>query len=77
MVMRHSSRRRHPEMRKTPAKWLVDYGGLTIECRDEADAKRLARSLLRKGYRVAARAAPGAFPPRRIDANHVRKWLSE
>ena len=75
--MRRSSTRAHVKPRKSPVKWFVEYGGLTIECRDEADAKRLARSLHKKGYRVAARTALGAFPPRRIPANLVKNWLSE
>jgi hypothetical protein len=75
--MRRSSTRRHLKTRKSPAKWFVEYGGLTVECRDEADAKRLARGLHKKGYRLVARAAPGAFPPRRIDADQVKNWLSK
>jgi len=77
MVMRHSPRRHRPEKRKSPVKWLVEYGGLKIECRDEADARRLVGSLHRKGYRVAAQTIPGAFPARQIQADQVKNWLSE
>jgi hypothetical protein len=46
-------------------------------CRDEADAKRIASGLYRKGYRVAAQTAYGLFPPRRVEYNQMKNWLSE
>lgn len=76
MVMRHPSRRRHPEKRKPPFKWVVVYGGMSVECRDEAGAKKLAAKLRRKGYRLAARTADGVSPSWRIDPEELDEWLS-
>jgi hypothetical protein len=56
--------------------WLVIYGGgLTVDCRDELDAKRLARNLVLKGHRVSART--GQWPPRAIEKEQISAWLSE
>lgn len=60
--------------RKPSAKWLIRYGGLTIECRDEHDAKKVAGDLYRKGHRVSARRCK---PERSIEPNQMRGWLSE
>ncbi|MGY4624666.1 hypothetical protein ACVWY3_002422 [Bradyrhizobium sp. USDA 4486] len=76
MVMRHFSRRRHPEKRKPPSKWVVVYGGMSVECSDEASAKNLAAKLRRKGYRLAARTAEGVSPSWRIDPEELDEWLS-
>jgi hypothetical protein len=60
---RYSTRRgREP----TNARWVVEHGGLKIECRDEADAKRLAARLRKKGYRVTARTGFDASPLRPV-----------
>jgi hypothetical protein len=40
---------------KPSAKWVIRYGGLTIECRDEHDAKKVAGDLYRKGHRGRAK----------------------
>jgi len=43
MGRRYSTRRgRSP----ANAAWVVEYGGLQVECRDEADAKKIAGRLL-------------------------------
>jgi hypothetical protein len=60
------------------ARWLVIYGGgLTVDCRDERDAKRLARDLVLKGRRVSARTAEGEWAPRAIEKEQSSAWLSE
>jgi hypothetical protein len=42
---------------------VVEYGGVQVECRDEADAKKIAGGLRRKGLRVTAHTRYGtAFP---------------
>jgi hypothetical protein len=59
---------------KPSVKWEIRYGGLTIDCRDELDAKKLAGDLYRKGHRVSARRCNAT---RSIEPNQMRGWLSE
>jgi hypothetical protein len=54
---------------------VIYGGGLTVDCRDELDAKRLARNLVLKGHRVSART--GQWPPRAIEKEQISAWLSE
>jgi len=75
MAMSPFSRRRHPEKRKSPFKWVVLYGGMSVECGDEAGAKKLAAKLRRKGYRLAGRTADGVSPSWRIGPEGLDEWL--
>jgi hypothetical protein len=34
-----------------PSAWQLNYSGMIVDCRDEQDAKSLARELVRKGFR--------------------------
>jgi hypothetical protein len=61
----------------TPSAWWVNYCGILVNCRDEQDAKRLARELLRKGFRVSARTIEGATRDRRIEPDEMEDWLSD
>lgn len=72
-MMRSNRSGRHP----IPAQWIVEYGGLIVECRDEADARRLAARLHRKAYRVSVRTGPGVLPEKRIPAGQIKQWLGE
>jgi hypothetical protein len=56
--------------------WVVEYGTLIVDCRDEEDAKRIVRSL-RQRARVIARTAYGAFPGKRFEGADLTRWLSE
>jgi hypothetical protein len=47
MGRRYSTRRGHPS---TDPAWVVEYGALQVECRDEADAKKIAGRLRRKAF---------------------------
>lgn len=58
------------------AKWEVSYGGMTVECRDEQDARKVAGDLYRKGYRVSAATIEGASPRKRIGLAQMRDWLA-
>jgi hypothetical protein len=58
------------------AKWEISYGGLTVECRDEQDARKVAGDLYRKGYRVSAATIEGASPKKRIGLAQMRDWLA-
>ena len=72
---RYSTRRGHEPIN---ARWVVEYGGLTIECRDEADAKKLAARLRKKGYRVTARTGFGTAPLMRyVEVDQIKAWLEE
>jgi hypothetical protein len=57
--------------------WRLIYTGVVVDCRDEQDAKSLARELFRKGYRVSAERTGGTLPVRRIDPTHLQQWLAE
>jgi hypothetical protein len=52
--------------------WVVEYGTLIVDCRDEEDAKRIVRSL-RQRARVIARTACGVY---REGGSKVRIWPS-
>jgi signal transduction histidine kinase len=59
----------------TPSAWQVNYSGIIVDCRDEQDAKSLARELLRKGFRVSAGTIEGAIAARRVEPNQMEDWL--
>jgi hypothetical protein len=59
----------------TPTAWQVSYSGITVDCRDEQDAKSLARELVRKGFRVSAETIEGAVAARRIEPDQMEDWL--
>ena len=59
-----------------PAAWQLNYSGIIVNCRDEQDAKSLARLLLRKGFRVSARTVEGATAGRRVEPDEMANWLS-
>jgi hypothetical protein len=61
------------EIANLPEGWVVEYGPMSIDCRDEEDAKRIVRSLRR---RVVARTADGASPRRWFEGEDLTKWLS-
>jgi hypothetical protein len=56
--------------------WVVEYGPLSIDCRDEEDAKKVVRNLRRRKGRVIARTADGASPRRWFESQDLTKWLS-
>jgi hypothetical protein len=53
----------------------VTYSGVVVDCRDEEDAKRLARRLVGKGFRVSAGTIEGALPTRRVEPDQMTDWL--
>jgi hypothetical protein len=58
-----------------PSAWQVIYSGVIVDCRDEQDAKSLARELVRKGFRVSARTVEGAIVARRVEPDQMEDWL--
>ena len=56
--------------------WVIEYGTLIVDCRDEEDAKRIVRSL-RHRARAIARTGYGVLPGRRLEGADLTKWLSE
>jgi hypothetical protein len=58
-----------------PSAWQLNYSGIMINCRDEQDAKSLARELLRKGFRVSAETIEGALVARRVEPDEMEDWL--
>ena len=60
-----------------PSEWQLNYSGIIVDCRDEQDAKSLARALVRKGFRVSAGTIEGAITARRIEPDKMEDWLSD
>ena len=56
--------------------WVIEYGSLLVDCRDENDAKTIIRGLRYRGGLVA-RTALGVSPRRRIEGADLASWLSE
>jgi hypothetical protein len=56
--------------------WVIQYGTLIVDCRDEEDAKRIVRSL-RHRARLIARTGYGVLPGRRLEGADLTRWLSE
>ena len=56
--------------------WVIEFGTLTVDCRDEEDAKRIVRRL---DYRaeVVVRTAYGVLPGKRFEDADLTRWLSE
>jgi len=57
--------------------WVIQYGGIQVECRDEADAKALAARLRKKGHRFWARTCSNTTPARFVDTDEISSWLQE
>jgi len=68
--------RSEDQVAKSFGGWVIEYGTLIVDCRDEEDAKRIVRGL-RNRARVIARTGHGAFPGRRLEGEDLTKWLSE
>jgi hypothetical protein len=58
------------------SKWVIEYGNLSVDCRDEDDAKAMVRRLRQKG-KLVARTAFGVSPGRRIEGVDITSWLAE
>jgi hypothetical protein len=58
-----------------PSAWQLNYSGIIVDCRDEQDAKSLARELVRKGFRVSAGTIEGAVAARRVEPDDMEDWL--
>ena len=58
-----------------PSEWQLNYSGTIVDCRDEQDAKNLARMLVRKGFRVSAGTIEGAVAARRVEPDEMEDWL--
>jgi hypothetical protein len=57
--------------------WQVSYGGVSVPCKTEKDAKLLARELVKKGHRVKAETLEGQNPVRSIEPHQIAAWLVE
>jgi len=64
------------EATDSPAPWVIEYGTLSIDCRNEDDAKTIARGLRHRG-RLIVRTAFGVSPARRFEDEDLTMWLSE
>jgi hypothetical protein len=67
-----------PSAEKTVSKtpWVIEWGTLSVDCRDEEDAKKIVRGLRPEG-RLIARTAFGVSPRRWIEGRDLTMWLSE
>jgi hypothetical protein len=61
----------------TSSGWRVRYSGRIVDCRDESDAKSLARELIKRRFRVSAAAIEEGAPTRRIEPAQMKEWLAE
>jgi hypothetical protein len=52
------------------------YGNVTIDCRDEQDAKLLARKLMRKGLKVVAQLRYRHEVLRIVERHQLRAWFA-
>jgi hypothetical protein len=57
--------------------WQVSYGSAVLGCKNEHDAKLLARELVKKGHRVQAQTREGQDPSRVIESHNIHSWLVE
>lgn len=57
--------------------WQIIRGHQIIDCRDENEAKQLARALRRKGAKIAVRLSSDHRILRTIEARDLRAWLSD
>jgi hypothetical protein len=58
------------------APWVIEWGTLSVDCRDEEDAKKIVRGLRHEG-RLIARTAFEVSPRRWLEGQDLTKWLSE
>jgi hypothetical protein len=65
-----------PETADSPKGWVVEYGPMSIDCRDEEDAKKIAWNLRRRRGRVIAHTAFGVSPRRWLEGEDLTNWLS-
>jgi len=56
--------------------WVIEYGTLIVDCRDEEDAKHIVRGLRHRAG-VIARTGYGIFPARMLGGADLTKWVSE
>jgi hypothetical protein len=64
------------QVANTLGNWVIEYGTLTVQCRDEEDAKRIVRGLHRRAG-VIARTGYGVLPVRRLEGPDLATWLLE
>ena len=57
--------------------WQISFEGNVVECRDELDAKRVARDLIKRGHKVSAHAMDGDTPVYSIERHEIWTWLME
>jgi hypothetical protein len=57
--------------------WQIIYDGNVVECRDELDAKHVARDLVRRGYQVTARSTDGDGSVTTIGRGEIWAWVLE
>lgn len=60
-----------------PPRWQVVYGRQIIDCRDEHEAKIVARKLIRMGPKTVARMTSNHQVLRAMEAHDLRAWLSK
>lgn len=58
-------------------KWQVVNGHQIIDCRDESEAKIVARKLIRMGPNIVARMTSDQQVLRAMEAYDLRAWLSK
>ncbi|HEY7219787.1 MAG TPA: hypothetical protein VH985_15485 [Candidatus Binatia bacterium] len=57
--------------------WQIKFRGTVVDCRDELDAKSVARELLKKGFHVTAQSTDRDGRMYLIEPAEIWTWLSE
>jgi hypothetical protein len=57
--------------------WQVSYKQHVVQCRDETDAKHIARDLVKRGYQVAAQSTDPNGQVCSIGRGEIWAWLTE
>jgi hypothetical protein len=57
--------------------WQIKFRDKVVDCRDELDAKSVARELLKKGFHVTAQSTDRDGQMYSIEQNEMWDWLSE
>jgi hypothetical protein len=57
--------------------WQISFDGNVVDCRDELDAKHVARNLVRRGYHVRAQSTDNDGSVRSIERGEIWAWVLE
>jgi muramidase (phage lysozyme) len=66
-----------PDAAEREAEWQVIYsGGLLVDCKDEPDARQVAKTLSERGIRVTVRTLSAGEVIEELTGSLLRAWLN-